>query len=157
MSAALSEPVTHPLPPVAIRPVEAAAVPLIESSWKRSYRRHLAEVSTSVYYDEMNRLVPALLARSTVLVACDPADPDQVYGYAVVEVDTRHAPPRAIVHYVYVKSPFRRLGVGMRLIECALISSPTARCCSHITSTVTPWASLRGIDYNPFAAVCRYQ
>ena len=43
-----------------------------------------------------------------VWVACNPDDPDQIFGYLVGE-------PR-VLHYIYVKAPFRRNGIARKLV-----------------------------------------
>ena len=49
-------------------------------------------------------------AGTRITVACDSEEPSLIYGYAVWTDDD-------ILHYVYVKSTYRRLGVAKRLLE----------------------------------------
>lgn len=63
----------------------------------------------SVYRDH----IAGILERSKVTVACDPTDHNHVMGYIVHQtVDELF-----MLHWVYVKAPFRRLGVMKELIQ----------------------------------------
>lgn len=49
-------------------------------------------------------------ARANVTIACDGDDPDQLFGFVVHELV-------AMVHWVYVKAPFRRMGIARKMLE----------------------------------------
>ena len=70
--------------------------------------------SLSLYYHDI--ILKKILNKCTLLVACDPEDPDVIWGYvAFDQVDP-------VLHFVYVKGAFRRMGIGTRLLsEAGLI------------------------------------
>ena len=69
-------------------------------------------VTAEVYMASHNRLAQDLLAMSQCLVACKSDDRDHILGYIVFD-------PPDICHYIYVKTPFRRLGIARRLVTAA--------------------------------------
>lgn len=50
-----------------------------------------------------------------VTLACNPQDPDQIYGFVCYDVD-REFP---VLHAVYVKDMFRKMGIGSDLVAIA--------------------------------------
>ncbi len=56
------------------------------------------------------------------MIACDPSDPEFIYGYLVV----RPLDDVKIIHYAYVKKPFRKFGILKKLLsECQIdLSNP---------------------------------
>ena len=60
-------------------------------------------------------LIDGLLGAESIvcLVATAKDDPDQVYGYIVA------CPGLRVLHWIYVKAPFRRAGVANRLMEAS--------------------------------------
>lgn len=97
------------LPVVVVRPATEADVSFIFNSWLKSYRGTCKAISNPVYYQFQHKTIEAILQRSQVLVACDAADPNQLYGYLVYEV----VEGIAVVHYAYIKHSFR----GMKLLS----------------------------------------
>jgi GNAT superfamily N-acetyltransferase len=69
-------------------------------------------------------LAARILAKGAVLVACDPSDNDQIYGWCAVD------PGKRILYYMYVKNTYRRAGVGLALMRAAFGEvGPQVRCC----------------------------
>jgi hypothetical protein len=99
------------------------------------------------FFDEHGRVVEQLLARSKVVVACNPERPYQVIGYVVAEP--------GVLHWVFVKSPFRwdpaaehHPRIGTALLNELPDSVRSVRC-SHWTKQAGRWP--RGLVYDPFA------
>ena len=68
--------------------------------------------SLSLYYHDI--ILKKILTNCSLLVACDPEDTDVIWGYvAFDQVDP-------VLHFVYVKGAFRRMGIGTRLLSEAL-------------------------------------
>jgi len=101
------------------KPVEAD-VPLIYNSWARSYKHQFKKMAFPIYKAFIEPVIADCIQHSEILVACDPTDQDEIFGYIVVE-DTIEGP---VVHYVYVKSPFRRLGIATMLCQNAGVTRP---------------------------------
>ena len=66
-------------------------------------------VRKSTYFPRHHKVIEDILERSEVRVACNLNDEDHVYGYMVWEGE--------ILHWIYVKAPFRGLGIGQMLFE----------------------------------------
>ena len=65
--------------------------------------------SLSLYYHDI--ILKKILNNCTLLVACDPDDPDVIWGYVAFDAEN------PVLHFVYVKGAFRRLGIGTRLLR----------------------------------------
>jgi ribosomal protein S18 acetylase RimI-like enzyme len=72
--------------------------------------------SLSLYYHDI--ILKKILTNCSLLVACDPEDTDVIWGYvAFDQVDP-------VLHFVYVKGAFRRMGIGTRLLRQFMNSLP---------------------------------
>lgn len=132
---------------VQIRAATEADVPFIFNSWLKSYRNSLKTVSNAVYFNGHHKVIEALLATSTVSVACDTSDNTQLFGYLVhEEVDGV-----VIVHYAYVKHPFRKLGILKQLLGSANIIGKSGFY-THQTSGATKLADKMNFVFNPYIA-----
>lgn len=104
----------------AIRDMGEADISFIFSSLLRSYEEVAVEklrISVSVYYRGHHDLLMRVLERGQCLMACDPEDPDQIYGYVLYASDDHGQPP--CLHYLYVKGSFRRAGIGSALLRAS--------------------------------------
>lgn len=63
----------------------------------------------AIYYPEYKSRLEYMVSSGFVLVACSVDDPDQILGFCIAG-----AIPAAI-HYIYVKLPFRQLGIAKAL------------------------------------------
>lgn len=140
--------------PWLLRAAEAGDRGYIMSTWRKTARTHLRwlrDVPDSVYDDRRHgyvRHVEAILDRcdsaaekaARAIVACDPENPEILYGYAVAEGEA--------IHMVYVRGAFRRQGVARGMLEALGIRVPTVA-----TIDVPRWVRERWApDHDPFAA-----
>lgn len=88
----------------------AGDVGFLRDTWMDSARgsRVWADVPSDVYKREYGKVVASVLSRARVTIACNPRDPDQIFGYVVWEP--------SVVHYVYVKYGFRRDFIAYDLV-----------------------------------------
>lgn len=102
---------------ICCRPVTAPDLPFVIRSFLESWAgtEHAIEVRRELgierpaLLDAVRRLLAAVLARGfAVTVACDPEDPDTLYGYVVHRGN--------VCAWLYVRSTARRLGVATRLM-----------------------------------------
>lgn len=115
-------------PTFRIRPAVEADLPFVVHSWLHSYASTGAKASSSsVYWDHHPNLVKAALGRSSVLVACPDDDPESILGWICIDRVGKHG----LIHYVYVKHPFRRLGIASALLAPL---RPVPMCITHKTS-----------------------
>ncbi len=113
----------------------------IFSSWLVSFRENgdwPRRISKGRYFAEHKITVMKLLAVSSTLVACNPDKPGQILGYVVHQ-------GRNILHWLYVKEPFRRDGLATRLLTEA---QATDADCSHWTSAAAALGAR--LRYDPF-------
>ena len=90
-------------------------IPFITNSWLKSYRDGLAvrAIPHDVYYYHQHKLIEKLLPRCVNLVVCRSDDPDQILAYVIAEkMDTA-----LVIHYMYVKHTFRRLGLATQMVD----------------------------------------
>ena len=105
--------VALPFAPV-VRRIQLDDMGFIFSTWLKHYKQHSAitkNISNSVYYAKQHRIIERILARSLTVVAHPPEQPAVILGYAVLEM----ARPN-IIHWVYVKGPWRRFGIAKALL-----------------------------------------
>ncbi len=86
---------------------------IIRHSWFESYRRGgKAPAVRFEYYDPgQNWVIRQALERGKTTVAYATSVPDEVCGWACIEGD--------VLHYVYVKHAYRRLGIATELAKQA--------------------------------------
>lgn len=110
---------------IGIRPPTEADLPYIYSSWIKCWsnvpemvRAECGSCGASIQRPDRgwvaaatHSVITRLLRNCACLVACDPSDRDQVFGYVVGD------PKDRVLHFVYVKYPFRKAGVGTRLMQ----------------------------------------
>lgn len=101
--------------PVKIRAATDADISFIFNSWLKSFKPFgavCAHVQDSIYFHNHHKLIERILQRTTPIVACSVEDENDIMGYIVVEV----IEGTYCYHYVYVKKPFRNLGICNALI-----------------------------------------
>lgn len=136
---------------VRIRPAIEADAPFIFSSWLKSFRDHgLARpISQEVYYSEQHKLIERLLKTAKAFIACDPKDPASIYGWACFE----HVEGIFTVHYIYVKHPFRNLGIGRELLNQSGHDLQTAGLFTHWTPMGLKLHEKFNLLYHPYILI----
>ena len=130
-------------PPSGLRDVEARDIDFIVSSWTKSYRQSFfaTKMSNEVYFTEHKKVIAARFADSRAVIACTGDDIDQILGYIVFQGH--------VLHYLYVKQPFRRLGIGSALIQDAMGAQTVPIVITHITQGFCK--TYKGpFTYNPY-------
>jgi GNAT superfamily N-acetyltransferase len=103
---------------IRLRKAKAGDVGLITSSWLKSLRDSTTYhgVDNRTYYDEHHKILAKLLARSAVIVAVLDNDPDHIVAWACYEVYANSV----VLHFVYTKYAFRKMGVARMIVEKVL-------------------------------------
>ena len=109
-----SEQESLPPLPIAVRPMREDDLPFLTDSWLRSFREGNFGVPHDEYFETQRRVIKSLLRQSKAAIACDPNDADQVFGYVVWHARQEGKP---LVHWCFVKHPFRRFGVCRHLMK----------------------------------------
>lgn len=104
---------TFPLPH-AIRPAVSSDLAMLVHAWTSEHRHSpfARFVRDQEYFPDQRQLVMDLLATSKTLVACNPDEPKHIFGYICFG-------PGNSVHWVYVKSAYRRIGLADVLLKAA--------------------------------------
>lgn len=137
--------------PIRIRPATEGDVSLLFSSWLKSYRSSLfaKQISNTVYYAEQHKVIEGLLKTSTVLIICEDTDPTNIYGWICAEL----IDGIFVLHYVYVKHPYRKLGLAKFLLNQFNHETGAASMASHMTRIGEQLAPKFGVVYSPYLAL----
>ena len=114
-------------------------ISFIYASWLNSYRNDSyigMSVRKTIFYREYQTIIDSILGRGKVIVAVKPDETNIIYGYIIYE-------PK-VLHYVFVKEAFRRLGICKELLRAA--GSPQTA--THKTRS-TEFLDTK-FTYNPF-------
>jgi hypothetical protein len=97
-----------------IRAADEDDLAFIVSTWSRSYKSSPAAglIASEDWPTVMHPQIRKLIDRPgvTTLVACDRRDSSFLIGFACA------TPAAKVLHYVYVKQPFRRAGYARQLV-----------------------------------------
>jgi GNAT superfamily N-acetyltransferase len=135
-----------------LRPATAEEYGFVIKPWLQELRDLPTTrwISDAVFFQGHGRVISALLQNASVVVACDPEAHGHLYGYACFTI----APPT--LHWLYVKSTFRRMGIGgalLRHVRAALsLSDADSLALSH-PSAMLGIPGLRErmcVEYNPY-------
>lgn len=130
-------------------------IPFIYSSWLKSYRNSedTKGITDTVYYAHHHNFIEALLSRPTcvVLIVSPTGDPNTILGYSVTD-SSRNGP---VIHYVYVKEAWRKMGLMKRLLSDAQVD--VAACLfTHRTKVAERlWSKYTEARYCPYMPMDR--
>lgn len=137
--------------PVMVRKAVPTDIPFLFNSWLKSYRdsRFASSITTTIYYTEHHKVVERLLKTCDVFVACNPQDQLELYGYICAEkVDGI-----LVIHYVYTKHTYRRLGIGKALLNQFEHDPAAASIYTHNTKMADGLAKIFNFVYSPYLAL----
>ena len=134
-------------PPLAIRPAGLDDAGIVFQCWARHIRKlpPCSSWTAAELRDHMSR-VTALLPRCTV--ACNPAEPTQVYGFACADSSG------LVLHMLYIRRPWRRHGIATELLR-ALFGETLGRDTIYITHPTEGFRNHRArwrLKFNPWLA-----
>ena len=141
--------------PVAVRPYDPVTDSgFVVRSWvESSYSGPVARLHRkSLWHKRQIDITQRLLQYEQCLVLHNTSDNDLLYGWDCFGISAPREP--RLVHYLYVKSKFRKLGFGNMLLDAAGYSPPHGIKASH-TSYITNERDLTmryGVEYDLFAA-----
>lgn len=139
---------------ITFRPATQDDVNFIFNSWLKSFRGGTLAtgVSNPIYYAQHHRLIEGICKSAQILVAVNAADLAQIFGYVAYEP----MEGMNVVHYIYVKEPYRRLGLGKLLLEQAKIDAKKPFFCTHRTNVMRFLERRYAFVYNPYLAFPAY-
>lgn len=73
-------------------------------------------MSNAVYFHNYGKAIQSIISRCKCDVACDPEYEQHIYGYILYE----YIDDIVVIHYVYIKYPFRLLNIARKLVTFAI-------------------------------------
>ena len=126
--------------PVSLRRALPAELRLIRSSWFESYRKggRCPEVRYDIFRPHQDAVIAALLETAAIWVLTPQSVPEEVCTWLV------YTP--GVVHYVYTKQAYRKLGFAMQMLKAF---GPFTQY-THETTFGRRLLSRVGASYNPY-------
>lgn len=141
--------------PLKIRRANDEDIPFIFNSWLKSYKASgpiSKGVVAAIYYENHHKLIQKIAMRATVYVACDKNDPTNIYGFMAGE----YIEGILVIHYVYIKHSFRRLGIAKELFNSFNHDTSSASCYTHFTRAIERIAERYNMVYHPYLIMLDY-
>ena len=131
-----------------LRSVEPDDSNFIYSSWLKSNRKSDTHkrLTNDIYYHYEGLKITSLLEKSAIIVACNKDNPSQIFGWCVVELIHN----RPVIHFIYVKYPYRRLGLGKALLTAVTRDSETPIYCTHTGWKWEEFKTKYTLCYHPY-------
>lgn len=132
--------------PFLIRDPKGNDLPFVLNSWLKSDRDNGRNrlMSQETYYGGYRDECIKKLDKGFVTVACNTEDEDQIFGWVCADA--------GVIHYVYVKVPFRNSGVASALVKAA---EPEWGKGPTVVSTAgkfhREWVEKYNLKYDPFS------
>jgi len=135
-----------------VRPAEDGDLGYVRKTWLQEHAQSSGWIDAvgggAVYFREHQRARDAAIERGAVVVACRPSVRSGICGFAVTG-------PGDLVHFVYVKPRWRRLGVA-RLLLAPLLEREGVTATHETTmsrardrgTSLVPWPA--GWTFNPY-------
>lgn len=146
----------------------------VVDSWKKSYRPYAfgvphkkrddrgiswswdgaSPLRTSTYKREHRVLIMAILDRAHTLMLADLDDPEHVMGYICSEDVALSLPVGRVtlLHYIYVKKPYRERGLARALLTRAEINPASPAVFTHRTKVSDERLARYCAEFNPYKA-----
>lgn len=105
------------------------------------------DVPKDIYMENMHRVLENILDSVTeIKIAALKDDPDVILGFCVYKIISTNGDDIAIVHWLFVKKHWRKIGIGKNLVPF------TARACTMQTPTSKDLIKKKNLPiiYNPF-------
>ena len=115
-----------------------------EPPWDFSSTRHTPPPPHPLLIYEHDTLLKKIIRNSSITLACDPDDPDTVWGYVCCDGE--------LLHFIYVKSAFRGFGIGGCLLRSAGIPKGKMSISHRTESLFTAFPNIR-FYWNPYRMI----
>lgn len=91
--------------------------PFVYNSWLKSYGKSQEprRMSSKVYFQNYTKIIDSILDDCYVAFALNPDDHDQILGFVAFNYDEDIN--LTVIHYIYIKEAFRKLGLARKLME----------------------------------------
>lgn len=95
---------------------------LIFQTWLKSYRYsdECKRMNNPIFFPRFGKIIEKIMKDSIFVMACDPLDEDQVYGYLAY----KYIDDLFILHFIYLKKKYRKLGLSLKMLESVKNNKP---------------------------------
>lgn len=130
---------------IEVRPAKLEDLDFIYATWLKSYRhssQFAKKLTNAIFFDMHHKVIDGFIARGGLVSIAHPkGEPDVILGYICTEPDL------PVLQYIYVKKPFRKMGIAKTLYK----TSKEPSLFTHWT-TDTDWIvkKLTTLTYNPY-------
>jgi GNAT superfamily N-acetyltransferase len=115
-----------------------------EPPWDYSCTPHTPPTPPTLLIYEHDTLLKKIIPHSTITLACDPDDPDTIWGYICTDGD--------LLHFIYVKSAFRGFGIGGCLLRAAGLPDSNVITSHRTKSLFVAFPGVR-FHWNPYRMI----
>ena len=129
-----------------IREPEPGDQNFINNSWLKSFEKPMAAVPKELYRKGQMKLMARLMEESTCYIACSPEELTQIYGWMVFG----KIGDIGMLHYIYVKHPYRRFGIGGKLFSMLICDKSVPVIATHATMYLDHIKDKWNLTYNPY-------
>lgn len=138
-------------PHVRLRKANQEDVGFIFNSWLKSYKFSLfaKNITNTIYFAEHHKVIERLLKSNETIIACNDADPTQIYGF----VNGGFVDGIFCLNYIYVKQSFRNLGIGKTLLNYFEHDPSSAAVYTHHTRIAERLAAKYNLVYHPYLLI----
>jgi GNAT superfamily N-acetyltransferase len=135
-------------PSIRLRPATEEDIGFIFNSWLKSYKFSLfaKNITNTIYYAEHHKVIEKLLKNHQTIIACNNDDISQIYGF----INAGFVDGIFCLNYIYVKQPFRNLGVGKTLLNSFDHDPSNASVVTHWTRMAERLAPKYNMVYHPY-------
>ena len=115
-----------------------------EPPWDFTSTRHTPPPPHPLLIYEHDTILKKIIRNSSITLACDPDDPDTVWGYVCSDGE--------LLHFIYVKSAFRGFGIGGCLLRAIGIPKGKIMISHRTESLFTAFPNIR-FYWNPYRMI----
>lgn len=133
---------------VKFRKMNESDISFIFNSWLKCHRhsKYTRGIASPIYYSGQHRLIERAITDGETYIACAIDDDSHIYGYACASRVTG----QLAVHYIYVKSTYRNLGIGKELLNQYKHDLSTGSCHTHASELTEILAPKFNMVYHPY-------
>ena len=116
----------------------------VYSSWLKSYRnnKYFAHAMDNETYFQFHALIIDTLVKDNNLsILCSKDDEDQIYGFIC------NRPDNKVIHFIYIKYPYRKMGLGKMLLNDTVGSLSDTTYVSHYNHHLDKYDNIK---YNAY-------
>lgn len=134
--------------PIKLRPANADDVGFIFNSWLKSFRNSAlaSNMPNEVYFSEHHKVIERILKFYDVIVACNPEDVSQIYGF----ICGGYTDNILTIHYAYVKHTFRKMGIMREMLNSFEHNPEYASVYTHQSKPAKAIADKYNFIYHPY-------